>query len=79
MQSMEEHGSQAFDPFKHKPNGELAHYLMDTKELAYELDVSLSTIRSWRRRHKDFPKPLKRLTIGPVWWGPEVFEWAKNR
>lgn len=40
-------------------------------EIALRAGCSTETVKSWRKRHRDFPEPYRQLAIGPVWiWGP---------
>ena len=49
--------------------------LVDLTEIALRAGTSVGTVQSWRQRHADFPAPLVRLAIGPVWDYPAVAEW----
>lgn len=34
-------------------------------------------IHDWRRRYPDFPEPVARLSMGLVYYWPDVERWAK--
>lgn len=52
--------------------------LVGATEIASRLGVARpQVIYSWRRRHPDFPGPALELSIGLVWYWPEVERWAK--
>jgi len=38
--------------------------------------TSTSVIHDWRRRHPDFPAPVKELRMGLLWSWPSVEAWA---
>lgn len=45
--------------------------LVGITEIAQRAGTAPGTVQSWRNRHTDFPEPLVRLAIGPVWdWEP---------
>ena len=52
--------------------------IVDVTEIAARLRVAVSTVHKWRQRDLDFPDPLTRLAIGPVWPWASVAEWAKT-
>lgn len=35
-------------------------------------------IHDWRRRYDDFPEPVAKLSIGLVWYWPDVEKWARS-
>jgi hypothetical protein len=45
-------------------------------EIAIAVEVSRSVVISWVARRKDFPAPLVRLRMGPVWDLNEVLPWC---
>jgi hypothetical protein len=52
--------------------------LVGTAEIADRLGLNQpETVHAWRRRHPDFPAPVKRLQIGYVWNWPDIERWAK--
>lgn len=52
--------------------------LIDRKQLARELGVSVRTISRWRRERK-LPKPLIFDRNRPFWSVPQIAEWEKGR
>lgn len=53
--------------------------LVGAAEIADRLGVKLAqTVRDWRRRHADFPAPVRSLTMGSMWYWPEVEQWARR-
>jgi len=55
-----------------------ADNLVGAAEIAERLGLTQAdTIHSWRRRHDDFPAPVRELRMGLVWWWPDVQAWAK--
>ncbi len=34
-------------------------------------------VHEWRRRHSDFPQPVARLSMGLLWYWPEVERWVR--
>ncbi len=53
--------------------------LVGAAEIAERLGVARpQVVYEWRRRHTDFPQPVKRLSIGHVWNWPDVAAWAKR-
>ncbi len=52
--------------------------LVGAKEIADRLGAKRpQVVYEWRRRHEDFPQPLVTLSIGSVWYWPDVERWAK--
>jgi transposase-like protein len=47
-------------------------------EIAKRHGTSPGVIRSWRRRHADFPGPIAELAMGPLFDGNEVDEWIRS-
>jgi hypothetical protein len=37
--------------------------------------TSIQSVNNWRRRYRDFPKPLCRLSCGYVWSRDDVLPW----
>ena len=58
---------------------ERAADLVSVSEIAARAGRSVHTIQSWRRRYRDFPKPLVQLAAGPVWAWPAVGAWIASR
>ena len=61
------------------PSMALRPDLVGIAEMAQRHGTSAGTIRSWRYRHDDFPKPLAELGMGPVWDWRDVEPWLKSR
>lgn len=53
--------------------------LVSVTELATRAGRSINTVQSWRRRRRDFPKPVAELAAGPIWRWPEVAAWIHAR
>lgn len=47
-------------------------------EIAQRAGVQRPVVSMWRTRHVDFPRPVKELHVGPVFWWPEVQSWLKQ-
>ena len=53
--------------------------LVGAHEIAERLGVAFPNIgHSWKRRLKDFPKPIVILSMGNIWNWKEVDAWAKK-
>lgn len=53
--------------------------LVGAAEIAARLGLaSTSVIHDWRRRHTDFPKPVRVLSMGVLWTWPEIERWARE-
>ena len=56
-----------------------AEDLVGAHEIAQRLGVARpQAVHLWRRRYKDFPKPVAKLKTALVWDWEEVKEWAKK-
>jgi len=53
--------------------------LVSVSEIASRAHRPISTVQSWRRRHRDFPQPVASLAAGPVWRWPTVQNWIDYR
>lgn len=53
--------------------------LVSVSEIAGRARRPISTVQSWRRRHRDFPQPVASLAAGPVWRWPNVERWISGR
>jgi predicted nucleic acid-binding protein len=53
--------------------------LVSVSEIASRAHRPISTVQSWRRRHRDFPQPVASLAAGPVWRWPTVQNWIDVR
>lgn len=52
--------------------------LVGAAEIAARLGLaSTSVIHDWRRRHADFPEPVRVLSMGVLWTWPEIERWAR--
>lgn len=58
-----------------RPN---ANNLVGASEIAERLGVGSSVVHDWARRYRDFPVPLAKLSMGNLWWWPEVQSWARS-
>jgi hypothetical protein len=53
--------------------------LVGAAEISRRLGLaSSSVVRDWRRRHPAFPTPVLQLTMGPIWFWPDVRAWAAS-
>ncbi len=53
--------------------------LVDTTDIALRLGVKrLQVVHDWRRRHADFPAPIRFFGRQPIWYWPEVERWARQ-
>jgi predicted DNA-binding transcriptional regulator AlpA len=53
--------------------------LVGANEIADRLGLAFPNIvHSWKRRLKDFPKPIAILSMGNIWNWKEVESWAKK-
>lgn len=53
--------------------------VVSVTEIARRTGRPVNTIQSWRRRHRDFPKPIVQLAAGPIWNWPAVEAWVASR
>jgi predicted DNA-binding transcriptional regulator AlpA len=54
--------------------------LVGAHEIAERLGLSFpNVVHTWRRRHKDFPKPVRELQAGLIWDWNEIQAWVNNR
>lgn len=44
-------------------------------EIAMCAGVKRNTVTSWIDRYEDFPEPVAKLAVGPVFWWPAVQAW----
>ena len=51
--------------------------LIGQNEIAELAGVALTTVRKWRHRY-EFPAPVSRLAIGPVWLRSDVEDWLEE-
>jgi hypothetical protein len=53
--------------------------LVGANEIADRLQVAFpQMVHEWKRRHKDFPKPIASLSMGLIWDWSEVEAWARK-
>jgi len=53
--------------------------LVGAHEIAERLGVRRpQVVHDWRRRHKDFPKPVAKLKTALVWDWREIRAWAQK-
>lgn len=66
-----------FDQFRE----EIAEYLelVGISEIAELAGVQPNTVKVWRQRHDDFPKPVAQLKMGPVWTWEQVRPWVERQ
>ncbi len=52
--------------------------LVGAAEIAERLGLaSTSVIHDWRRRHPDFPQPVRVLTMGLIWRWKDIERWTR--
>jgi prophage regulatory protein len=56
----------------------MAGKLVGLAEIAQMLDTSRTQVGRWTER-EDFPPPIERLRMGPIWKRADVERWAKRR
>jgi transposase-like protein len=52
--------------------------LVGVAEIADRLGVGTSVVHDWRRRHPDFPEPVRQLRMGLIWDWATVARWART-
>lgn len=53
--------------------------IVDAAEIARRADVAVTTVYKWKQRHPSFPEPIQDLSVGPIYWWPEVQKWLQER
>ena len=53
--------------------------LVSVAEIASRSGRSANTVQSWRRRHRDFPRPVADLAAAPIWAWTDVAGWIAGR
>lgn len=53
--------------------------LIGLYEIAQLADVSPPAVGNWRKRHPDFPVPVKQLQSGPVFQRRQILYWLRNK
>jgi len=53
--------------------------LVGAAEIAERLGLThVPSVHAWRRRYKDFPKPIAELKMGLLWRWSDVEVWARK-
>jgi predicted DNA-binding transcriptional regulator AlpA len=52
--------------------------LVGVAEIAAIFNTSRAQVSRWALR-EDFPDPVARLRMGPIWMRPDVERWGKQR
>ena len=52
--------------------------IVDLTAIAEMANTTPGTVRSWRYRHEDFPRPVQ-LNVGPVWQRADIEAWLVGR
>jgi chromosome partitioning protein len=53
--------------------------LIGLYEIAKLADVNPSAVGNWRKRHPDFPVPVKQLQSGPVFQRRQILHWLRKK
>jgi chromosome partitioning protein len=53
--------------------------LIGLYEIAQLADVSPAAVGNWRKRHSDFPIPVKQLQSGPVFQRRQILHWLRKK
>lgn len=53
--------------------------LIGLYEIAQLADVSPAAVGNWRKRHLDFPIPVKQLQSGPVFQRRQILHWLRKK
>jgi chromosome partitioning protein len=53
--------------------------IMGLQEFAVLAKVTRAAVGNWRKRFKDFPKPIAQLAAGPVFRRDQVLAWLKRK
>jgi hypothetical protein len=56
---------------------ELGAQLLGISEIAEVGCVTRACVSQWRKKYRDFPKPIVELRCGPVFMRPEVIAWMQ--
>lgn len=52
--------------------------LVGAHEIAERLGLAFpNLVHTWRRRHKDFPEPIRSLEAGLIWDWNDVSQWLR--
>lgn len=60
------------------PTLNLKSKIIGIAEIANLAEISQPAVCNWIKRHEDFPKPLIRLQMGPVYNKHEIITWLKE-
>jgi predicted DNA-binding transcriptional regulator AlpA len=53
--------------------------IVGAHEIAERLGLSFpNVVHNWRRRHSDFPQPIKELQAGCIWDWRDIEAWLKS-
>lgn len=44
-------------------------------EIAMRAGVRRPVVSMWRTRYTNFPEPVSTLSVGPIFWWPEIERW----
>lgn len=55
----------------------MAEELVSVAEIAEMLDVARNSAWRWTQR-PDFPEPIARLAVGPIWQKRDIEAWASE-
>ena len=53
--------------------------LVGVAEIAADQGVSGQAVSHWVTRYEDFPEPVVRLAMGPVWMLEDIHEWVTRK
>ena len=48
-------------------------------EIAMIAETSTQTVNNWKRRYKDFPKPIAQVKAGEFYDKEQIINWLKRR
>jgi hypothetical protein len=65
--------SEEAEPYE--ASGSTAEDIVSVAEISERAGRPISTVQSWRRRDRTFPRPLVELAAGPIWRWPDVDAW----
>jgi len=55
-----------------------AEHLVGAAEIAARLGLAqVQSVHLWRRRYKEFPKPVATLKQAMIWYWPDVEKWGR--
>jgi hypothetical protein len=53
--------------------------LVGVSEIAESQGITGHAVSQWIKRYSDFPEPVVRLRMGPVFYQDEVYEWITRK